>query len=168
MPKEKAMEYTPSSSNSLSAWKVLDYEVQMFLGTIHLRRLSFIGKEPKAQIVRNALVESSLLHTRILADIFLSRSTYPDDIHLRDLGFDNFEEDDTFSKEIDALDQAYGKSKDENSKCWIINKMLAHPTSQRSESYDYSPVFSALDDLITALINHIYSIVRRPLPFPFS
>ena len=139
MPKEKAMEYTSSSSNSLSAWMVLDYEIWMFLGTRHLRRHSFTGKEPEAQLVRNSLVESSLLHIRILADIFLSRRTYPDNIYLRDLGLDNLVEDDTFSKEIDALDQAYGKSKKKTANAGLSTK------------YSLTPHLNAQKAMITVL-----------------
>ena len=66
-------------------WRVLDYEVQMFLGTEEIRS-SFQIKDAATHLTRNALVESSLLHIRILADLFLSRGTQPDDINLAQLG----------------------------------------------------------------------------------
>jgi hypothetical protein len=156
------LELNSSGSSNPSILKVLDYEVQMFLGTRHLLSNSKFGEGRKALIAKNAIVESSLIHTRILADIFLSRSKYPDDIHLQDLGLVNNGESGVLIK---SLEDAYGKPKDKNSNCWTINKMLAHPTTLRSESYDYSIVYQTLDSPITALIKHIYSSLSRPIPF---
>ena len=150
--------YSPSSHSTL---KVLDYEVQMFLGTRHLLSHLQFGEGLEAQLAKNAIVESSLIHTRILADIFLSRSKYPDDINLRNLGFDSNSESEVLVK---SLEVAYGKTNDKNGNCWTINKMLAHPTTLRSESYNYTAVYAGLDGPITALINHIYSLSDRPIP----
>lgn len=54
-----------SSSNSSMVWTVLNYEVGMFLGV----REHLIQKEWDCLLVKNALAESLLIHTRTLADI---------------------------------------------------------------------------------------------------
>lgn len=148
-------------------WRILDYEVQMFLGTGHLRSLRIEGNN-EAQLIRNALVESSLLHIRILTDIFLSRGKQPDDITLEVLGFDSNANEPTLAENIKKLAMAYGKASDRESNCWIINKRLAHPTTHRTKGYDYSNVFATLEKPLKAIIEYIYSSVKRQLPFPLT
>ena len=51
-------------------WAVVEYEVEMFIQTSEL--LSSERPEFKnMSVVRNAIIESRLLHTRILVDVFL-------------------------------------------------------------------------------------------------
>ncbi len=155
-----------SRSEKSRAWKVVGYEVLMFLGTDHVRKHLRGGTGPNTQIIKNALVESSLLHMRILADIFLSRGKQPDDIHLERLGFSVGEEDVTLTDKVNALERVYGKSSVRESVCWTINKMLAHPTMHRSESHDYSDVFNKLDQPLGSIIEYIYRSAKRQLPYP--
>src|SRR5512138_44712 len=115
----------PESDKS-DVWEVLGYEILMFLGTSHVRKHLQGGNGPNTQILKNALVESSLLHIRALTDIFLSRGNKPDDIHLEKLGLAVGGQDNILAEKVGALEKVYGKSGDKNSKCWIINKMLAH------------------------------------------
>ena len=146
-------------------WIVLDYEVLMFLGTSHVRENLQGGNGPNTQIIRNSLVESSLLHIRILADIFLDRCKYSDDIGRNKLNI-NFEEG-KLSEKIKVLADKYGNSRDENSNCWIINKRLAHPTIHRSDSYNYAKVFNSLETPLKDLIKCVYALKNRKVPFPF-
>jgi hypothetical protein len=155
-------------SDKARVWDVVGYEVLMFLGTSHVRKHLKGGNGPNTQIIRNALVESSLLHMRILADIFLSRGSKPDDIHLEELGFVVSGQDDVLADKIGAFEKVYGKSSDKNSKCWIINKMLAHPTTHRSDRYAYGTVFNELDIPLKSIIEYIYSSTRRQLPYPLE
>ncbi len=62
------------------AWQAFEYEVQMFHET--RARLRDSGLD---SILRNALVESSLLHTRILVDALLGRQGKPDNVTLHQL-----------------------------------------------------------------------------------
>ena len=158
------MENDSSNSITSSAWTVLYYEVEMFLGTRHLIKNLTCGDLQTARLLNNALLECSLLHTRILADIFLSRNRnrYPDDISLDDLGI---EIDGRCKNLVNSLEEAYGNGKTKNSKCWIINKMLAHPSNYRSDKFNYAEVFEALDGPIIALIKEIFSLSDRIIPF---
>ena len=70
-----------------------------------------------SQPIRFAAVESLVMHTRIIADMLLSRDTFPDSIRLQDL-LPDF----TPSK-LDELRESYGNRNKKNSPCWTINKM---------------------------------------------
>jgi len=150
------------------AWRILDYEVQMFLGIGYLRSNLKVEGGVEAQLIRNALVESSLIHIRILTDIFLNKGNQPDDIKLEQLGFDVKSSETMFREKINVLRSAYGESKDPTSNCWAINKRLAHPTTHRTEGYDYSSLFAAMDEPLKKLIKYIYEFEKRPLPFPLA
>lgn len=161
------MSLNSTDSGKAKVWRILDYEVQMFLGISHIRtHLKVEGDN--AQLLRNALVESSLLHIRILTDIFLSRGNQPDDINLRLLGFDPNLTEPILAEKLQALNSVYGKAKNQDSKCWIINKRLAHPTTHRTEGYDYSDLFASMDQPLREIIEHIYATVKRQLPFPLE
>jgi len=155
----------PESSSEINAkvWRILDYEVQMFLGIDYVR--SHLQVKGNAQLIKNALVESSLLHVRILADIFLSRGKQADDIDLEQLGFSTDSIEPILVEKVNALAVAYGKANDPTSNCWILNKMLAHPTKYRTEGYDYSKLFAVLDEPLRAIIEYIYDCAKRPPPF---
>ncbi|MEX2144484.1 MAG: hypothetical protein WD740_07810 [Anaerolineales bacterium] len=155
-------------SDETSTWTVLDYEVQMYLGTSHVRKNLSCGNSPKTQIIKNALVESSLIHMRILTDIFLSRGNRPDDVQLKNFGFEDIVQHAGLAEMIDSFKNVYGKSSDEDSNCWIINKKFAHPTTQRSDRYDYSAVFNALDPLLKSIIYYVYNSKGRQLPYPLQ
>jgi hypothetical protein len=158
---------SPDSTSDMSAkvWRILDYEVQMFLGIDFVR--SHLQVDGNAQLFKNALVESSLLHIRILADIFLSKGKHADDINLEQLGFKVNLIEPVLAERIGVLAMAYGEANDPNSNCWILNKRLAHPTVHRNEGYNYSNLLAALDEPLRAIIEHIYDRAKRPLPFRF-
>jgi hypothetical protein len=101
--------------------------------------------------IRNAIVESALLHIRQLADILLSRGKHSDDINFNKM-VPNWK-----PSLLDQLVQVYGDQKTINSPCWIINKMLAHPTTQRSDSYDYTHLFNRIAPLIDGINKEIRS-----------
>lgn len=133
---------------SRALWEVYDYEVSMF------REMLRIGTSPVEcqkfpPPVQNAIVESMLLHLRILVDILLSRGSGSDDINLRDL-LPSFK-----SSVRTKLTTAYGDGKTVNSPCWQLNKRLAHPTQIRSSSYSYNHVLHALVPLVIQLLNEI-------------
>ncbi len=140
----------------------------MFLGISHLRAHLQIDGGTEAQLIRNALVESSLLHIRILTDIFLSRGNRDDDINLRVLGFDPDSIEPILAKKLHTLAIAYGEPNNQDSNCWIVNKRLAHPTTHRTEGYDYSALFASMDQPLQDIIEHIYAAVKRQLPFPLE
>jgi hypothetical protein len=155
----------PINTTNEKVWRILDYKVQMFLGIDYVRSHLRIEGVNDARLIRNALVESSLLHIRILTDIFLSRGKRPDDINLEQLGFDIDSIEQIFAEKISALLTAYGDPSDQTSNCWIVNKRLAHPTTYRTEGYDYSELFNSMDMPLKVIIESIYGYAKRPIPF---
>jgi hypothetical protein len=157
--------FQDSTNNTIEkAWRILYYEVLMFLGLDYIRS-NLVEGGNDVLLIRNALVESSLLHIRILTDVFLSRGKQPDDINLEQLGFDTNSIEPKLAEKIDALKIAYGEPNDRSSNCWTINKRLAHPTTHRTEGYDYSDLFASLNDPLKEIIEHIYDCAKRPIPF---
>ena len=72
------------SSNANDPWVVFFYEAQMYVLTrVEHRRI--VGTKEPDQIIMNALVESALLHMRVLVDIILSRGSEKDTIRLEHL-----------------------------------------------------------------------------------
>ena len=136
-------------------WEVYDYEVDMF--TQMLRIGTTVECHMFPQPIQNAIVESMLLHLRILVDILLSRGPGNDDINLTDLlpGFK--------SSLVAQLKTAYGDSKTVGSPCWHLNKRLAHPTQIRSTSYNYDHVLQALGPMVLKLLDEI-AAARRVSP----
>jgi hypothetical protein len=128
-------------------WTVHDYEVDMFRSLLDLCKTGKHKSFPHP--IPNATVESLLLHTRILVDILLSRDQGSDDVKLKELlpAFD--------SPKIAELEQRYGNRKIEKSPCWTLNKMLAHPSSLRSDGYDYTATMNELEPLILSLLEEI-------------
>ncbi len=138
---------TPGPPND--PWVVFDYEVDMFR---NLRQLLATGNpqyQDLCHYIRNAVVESAVLHTRILIGILLSRAPEPDDIELSHVapGFT--------CPEIDQLRQTYGRRSDQDSPCWAFNKMLAHATTQRTDRFDYSASLNQLAPLINGIVDQI-------------
>jgi hypothetical protein len=128
-------------------WTVYDYEVDMFKATCELCRSDY--RIWHSLHVNNAIAESLLLHTRILSDILLSRNN--DDLNLRKLL------PDFSSAYLDELRSHYGDAKSEQSPCWTLNKMLAHPTAYRSDSFDYTQTFEKLRAVIYLVLDEVES-----------
>ena len=99
--------------------------------------------------IPNAILESMLLHLRILTEILISKG-YPDDIKLNDQLLSKYE-----SQRVDELRTRYGTSNTFGSPCWTLNKMLAHPSLLRSNSYNYDLVLKVLLPCILPLLDEI-------------
>jgi len=137
-------------------WVVFDYETDMFFG---LCGLLPTGNEEYAALphrVRNAVVESALLHCRQLAEILLSSGTRADDINVNRL-IPNCQ-----PARLHEFEQAYGKQNSVGSPCWTINKFMAHPTNNRSTSHDYSAVLNQLAPLIADIVNELRTLAGKP------
>jgi hypothetical protein len=128
-------------------WTVYEYEVDMFRGTLVLCRTDILV--PFSHHIQNAIVESLLLHTRILMDILLLRDSEPDAISLKTLlpGF--------VPTRFEELKSLYGTRKDVGSPCWTLNKRLAHSTNVRSDSFDYVPIMNNLRPVINSCLDEI-------------
>jgi len=126
-------------------WTVIAYEVRMLSATCEIvLKPQLLAAQPK--VIANALEESAVLHTRILCEVFLSRGKEPDDIVLTTF-FPDLKVNPRYEKLrklTRELQQCYGKALAEGSPCWIFNKMMAHPTTRRGHTYDYTQVLRKL------------------------
>lgn len=139
-------------------WEIFEYEVEMFFGTRTV--LCKRKRNPaKSDIATNALTESALLHTRILADILLDRKD--DDNITLSLLLPDWRASQNLGYAIAELKTAYGNRNIINSPYWSLNKMLAHPSSLRGKSYDYSALLKAIDPIITRAIREISGLSNR-------
>lgn len=162
----------PPSRAATDPWNVFRYEVTMYWGMIRVReQISTAGTwnivlgtrsndgdsnkidKSQKQLVMNAMIEGKLLHMRVLVEIMLGKSKSSDDLSLDDL-IRKWKGDKQLSAALSLLSKAYGNTKTPDSPCWIINKMMAHPTTFRMSSFDYSALFHAVDP-------HIKKCVRR-------
>ena len=128
-------------------WDVYDYEVDMFNQMLSACQMGV--REAYPQPIQNAIVESMLLHLRILVDILLSRGSDADDIKLTNL-LPKFQ-----SPLLGQLKDSYESSRNAGSPCWTLNKMLAHATTLRCSSYDYGPMLKIMRPIIVCLLDQI-------------
>ena len=144
-------------ASTLDPWRVFDYEVDMFEKTLGLCRCDALKSFDHP--IPNAVLESLLLHTRILCDILLSRGRDPDDIKLKGLlpGF--------ASSEIKKLELAYGKSDMKDTPCRHLNKRLAHASIVRSAAdyFDHSPWLS---QFLPVLLGTLIEVQQKRYGFP--
>jgi hypothetical protein len=124
-------------------WDIVAYEARMLFDLCRL--INGGGFKSKPQLERNAIVESTCLHMRILIDVLLSKdSGKGDDIKLSRLlsGFND--------ASVKALDDAYHHGPSPTP-CRELNKMLAHPTLSRGTEHDYTA-------LIRKLLPHVEAV----------
>jgi len=147
-------------------WVVFDYEVEMYFET--QRAAIWVNKQleenfPRAMLtLRNAIAESLVLHTRILIDILISKKNGNDDIGLIDLLPDWCQTAEA-SQLIKKLEYVYGTAREPNSPCWIFNKMLAHPTRQRSNMYDWGIIINKVSREIFEILLELRKITKRSI-----
>lgn len=145
-------------------WIVFDYETQMYFETRNLlRHLS--TKDPNNiinKITKNATVESQLLHTLIMTDILISKNSGNDDITLKEL-LPEWCSSENGKILIEKLNNTYGKRNEKDSPCWIINKMLAHPTRWRTDRFDYGKSLKQIEPLIFDTLSEIEKNTHRPM-----
>lgn len=132
-------------------WVVFNYEADMFLDLCTMFQEQQQGLSALPQVIQNAVVESMLLHIRQLADIVLSKSksSSSDDIVLAAL-IQSYR-----PSQLDEFRQLYGDHNTPSCPCWTINKVLAHATSKRSSSYDYTPLVSQLAPILKEIVQEI-------------
>ena len=111
-------------------------------------------------VLKNAVEESAVLHTRQLCDTFLSTPGEPDDIRLSQL-FPGLEIDPNYTglrQRIKALKSRYGSHRTVGSIRWTFNKLLAHATTHRGVSYDYAPHLCELRSIIEKVTAEIEAL----------
>ena len=133
-------------ANTKELWEIYDFEQDMFMQTLRLAT-GECNKFPHP--IPHAIVESMLLHLRILVDILLSRGGRDDDIRLTEL-LPDFK-----SPLIEQLNTTYGGSNDADSPYWNLNKRLAHATKVRSSPYNYNYLTQPLLPIVLPLLNKV-------------
>ena len=145
-------------------WVVFDCEVEMYFEA--QRAIERVNKQlegkvlPEMLTLKNAVVESMVLHTRVLVDVLISKKKEDDDIGLNDLS-PQWCEMDKAKGLIDELREAYGNIREPYSPCWVFNKMLAHATRQRSNSYNYGSALNKISDPIFSILLELQSFTGR-------
>ena len=128
------------------AWEVARYEVDM--------HETLLEGELSATALRNALTESMVLHARQLCEIFLSRSAEADNVKLSDLVSES-EQSEMLKELLSELERAYGDRRTSNSPCWVFNKMLLHPTTQRIDGYNYDSALNRVRPVLKKIVTEI-------------
>ena len=138
-----------TATNTSDPWVVFDYESDMFFGLCELLSDDNPNYADLPHRVKNAIVESTLLHARQLVDILLSRGRQNDDINLSGL-LPEFSE-----SSVAQLSSFYGDRQTHGSPCWTLNKRLAHATAQRGSDYDYSLLLDQLRPILANLVQEV-------------
>lgn len=143
---------------------VFRYEVYMYL-YMYIRvtksKIPLSGLRNRAR--KNSYVESFMLHTRILSEIFVIDNTKnKDDINLKDI-LPSEKYSNKLNSLIKRLRKAYGNPKTMWSPRWRLNKMLFHASNLRGISYNYSPVLIEMHELIILIIEEISLITSDVL-----
>ncbi len=137
-------------------WDVIRYEVDMLVNLMNLSaiqcKLAYLTSpaEIECQIeelpypLNNAIAESKILHIRNIADILREPPKEPGDDILIEPFLENLPKKDEIEGLIQEFRIEYGKSRDENTPCWEINKHLAHPTKKRSTTHNYETLINRL------------------------
>lgn len=158
--------FSPDDINaSDNPWIVFDYEIQMYFETRNLLKHLKIkdSKDVINLIIKNATVESQLLHTRIMTDILISKSSREDDDITLNFLLPEWCNSTNGKSLIEKLRNVYGKQNEKDSPCWILNKMLAHPTRWRTDRFDYGKPMRQIEPVIFEILSEIEKIANRPV-----
>jgi hypothetical protein len=111
--------------------------------------------------VENAIVESELLHIRILSEFFLGRGRQDDDVSFEEL-VPTAGRPRELLDVIDELEIRYSKRSDPGSPCWELNKLLAHLTLHRGNRYDYSKLLRSMEPILHKVTSQLSRVSGRP------
>lgn len=122
------------------SWEAVEYEYMMYF-----RSKARKAERPADQVFKNAMVESQLVHARMLADFLIIEQKKQfglDDVTLKDLIPAVRDE---IRAEIDEFASKYGKQHDDGTLCWQLNKLIVHLTHHRAGSGNHNALFEALE-----------------------
>jgi hypothetical protein len=142
------------NTSGRNPWPVVAYEIDM------LEQLEAPTRWRGA--FRNAITESRVLHARQLCDIFLSRGSWPDDIVLAHL-IPYWRDLNGLAKLVERLEKDFGSRKAPGSPCWIFNKMMAHATLERNDSYNYEAALVQVCPTLKLIVGEIESLIGERL-----
>lgn len=134
-----------------------DEDIRAFRNEVYMyRQTRLLPITTYELVLRNAVVESALLHTRVLIDTLLDRDSRvdDDDLLLRDLAPTAYPQ--PLIDAIARLRTAYGTRKNPDSPCSILNKHVMHLTKACMSGFNfYAAVFQVLDPLVGAVLAEI-------------
>ena len=153
------------------AWQIIAYEVWMYFGTRSKMKAPAIDYE----VLKNATVESAIVHARILCDIFRSRATRQGGgILLTALSKEwkdsHPEPYKDLKSKVRDLRKAYGDQDADGSPCQVFHQRALHADQARFptfQGYDYADQFKVLDPVLRGVVDAIEAI-RGPLPTPIK
>jgi len=110
-----------------------------------------------------SIIEGRILHTRNLCDFCTSTRT--NDIKPCDL-FVNYDTDSKYDRLkglMKCLAQQYGNNTEGNVR-WAFNKMLAHPTKERDNQFNYDLFLDRVVPVLQDIIGEMETLRGRPFP----
>lgn len=140
-------------SGIAGAWAIFDYERSMGTGIQLFLRPDMHPMLPEP--LRNAAVESLILHTRSLVDILVSKNRQEGELTLNHL-LPDFE-----SPHLHQLRQVYGDVSTPGSPCRKFNDLLMHASRPGMLLEDYLPALKAVWGHIEALVKEIDAVRPR-------
>jgi hypothetical protein len=135
--------------------QAIGYEVQMLTALLQIPSTHSLRSE---WALKNSITEAIVLHTRNLCNF--CTSTDVRDITPSDL-FENYDTDSKYSTLkglLQRLDQQYGRYNDPKSARWAFNKMLAHLTKDRGESFNYEPYLNRVVPVIEEIVSEMVAL----------
>jgi hypothetical protein len=149
--------HTGSYGGAGGTWnwpQAIGYEVQMLTALLQIPSTHSVRSE---WALKNSITEAIVLHTRNLCDF--CTSTKPNDIKPCDL-FDDYDTDpkyETLRGLMKRLDQKYGKNVSGDAR-WAFNKMLAHLSKDRGESFNYDPYLNRVVPVIEEIVSEMVAL----------
>lgn len=146
-----------------AAWEIFDYELMQLDGLWKHFQAASHNAQPLD--VRNAMVESAIIHLRILMEMLKDTPQKSDDYCLTDLIampdkpaalpalMQVYTTDDaTYSNSVVAL--LGGNPAPNLRRCpkWQVDKLMFHPTKSRTTSHDWTPILNILVPLLHPII----------------
>jgi len=152
--------HSPGSANDLAnaqKWKVVGYERDMFFATLAMlkNRTPVVDEN---QVLRNAVIESAIIHARNLCCIFLSvPSRERGEILLRDLT-STWEQDPERAKLIRLLEKAFFQDPVNGATVFdAFSERITYAVDRRgdAENYSYAAEFVAINGLVKAIVENL-------------
>jgi hypothetical protein len=148
---------------------LLEHAVRMYFGTrAPIRSLGTSElKGPHPTVLRGALLESRLLHTRQVVCILLSHASIPQHLRLTSI-FPGVDKDVDIRQLLSDLRSAYGTKAKLNSPCALIAQELSGLTRQHLTPRHQHHPLNRLDELISSILRILAKRMSRPNLYPYA
>ncbi len=148
-----------------AAWEILDYELMQLGGLWKHFQAGSHNAQPLD--IRNAMVESAIIHLRIVLEMLKDQPQKNDDYCLKDLILmackpiglpaliQIYTDDSTYSGFVVALLKGDPGTNMKKSPKWQIDKLMFHPTKNRTTSHDWTPILNVLVPRLSPVIDDL-------------